>query len=566
MSRSSFFSGGESPLTNIYEDEAKAFRDEAEGFRNDAEASAVAAAGSSRIELRVTETHIQFKYIDGEDWADLAPISDFAGPQGPQGIQGTQGPTGPQGATGPVGPEGPVGPNVEFQKSATHLQWRAVGTTTYADLVPLSEITGPQGATGATGPQGPQGVKGDTGDTGPAGPQGATGPQGPQGPQGVKGDTGDTGATGPAGATGPQGPQGPQGVKGDTGDTGATGPTGPQGATGPTGPQGVKGDTGDTGATGPGVASGGAAGQLLVKASATNFDTTWLATLPVANGGTGATTFTANRLLRGDGTGALQLAGIFDQSSAEAVRINSSGNVGIGTSSPTSIGGFTTCTVNGTNGSWSEYRQNEDFAFRVGTDSSIGGFLYHQGEHPIRFLTNNSERMRLTSEGRLLVGTSSAFDNVSFLGTQLQGGVATRLPGTGATSQLSFFNDNGRVGFIFTDGTSTGYSTSSDARLKHDIIDAPEASALIDAIKVRSFKWNADNSEQRYGFVAQELVEVAPEAVHQPDEDEMMGVDYSKLVPMLVKALQEANEKIDAFEARMTALEASASTITFQGN
>jgi hypothetical protein len=235
------------------------------------------------------------------------------------------------------------------------------------------------------------------------------------------------------------------------------------------------------------------------------------------------------------------------------------GNVGIGTSSPTSVGGFTTCTVNGANGSWSEYRQNEGFAFRVGTDSSIGGFLYHQGEHPIRFLTNNSERMRLTSEGRLLVGTSSAFDNVSFLGTQLQGGVATRLPGTGATSQLSFFNDNGRVGFIFTDGTSTGYSTSSDARLKHGIVDAPEASDLIDAIKVRSFKWNADNSEQRYGFVAQELAEVAPEAVHQPDEDAMMGVDYSKLVPMLVKEIQ-------CLRARMAQLEISASTITFEGN
>jgi hypothetical protein len=56
-------------------------------------------------------------------------------------------------------------------------------------------------------------------------------------------------------------------------------------------------------------------------------------TLSVARGGTGATTFTANRLLRGDGTGALQLAGIFDQSSAEAVRIDSSGNVGIGLTS-----------------------------------------------------------------------------------------------------------------------------------------------------------------------------------------------------------------------------------------
>jgi hypothetical protein len=105
------------------------------------------------------------------------------------------------------------------------------------------------------------------------------------------------------------------------------------------------------------------------------------------------------------------------------------------------------------------------------------------------------------------------------------------------------------VGSISTSGTTTAYSTSSDARLKHDIVDAPEASSLIDAMQVRSFKWNADDSEQRYGFVAQELVEVAPEAVSIPaDEDQMMGVDYSKLVPMLVKEIQSLRARVAQLE------------------
>ncbi len=150
MSTSSFFSGGESPTTNIYEDEAKAYAEAAA-------ASAAAAASSSRIEMRVTATHVQYKYVDGSTWYDVIPLADLEGAQGPQGIQGIQGLTGPQGIqgiqgvqgdTGPTGAQGEPGPSLELQKSATHLQWRVVGATTWLDLAPLADITGPQGPAG----------------------------------------------------------------------------------------------------------------------------------------------------------------------------------------------------------------------------------------------------------------------------------------------------------------------------------------------------------------------------------------------------------------------------------
>lgn len=71
------------------------------------------------------------------------------------------------------------------------------------------------------------------------------------------------------GEEGPEGPQGPQGPKGDTGETGPEGPQGPQGETGETGPQGPQGPAGE------GVPSGGSAGQVLIKDSATDYDTSW---------------------------------------------------------------------------------------------------------------------------------------------------------------------------------------------------------------------------------------------------------------------------------------------------
>ena len=123
----------------------------------------------------------------------------------------------------------------------------------------------------------------------------------------------------------------------------------------------------------------------------------------------------------------------------------------------------------------------------------------------------------------------------------------------GASSYFHYFINAANSAIIgsISNNANTGvlYNVTSDARLKHDIVDAPDAASLIDAIQVRSFKWNADNSEQRYGFIAQELVEVAPEAVSQPvNPDDMMGVDYSKLVPMLIKEVQSLRARVAQLE------------------
>jgi hypothetical protein len=151
----------------------------------------------------------------------------------------------------------------------------------------------------------------------------------------------------------------------------------------------------------------------------------------------------------------------------------------------------------------------------------------------------------------LLVGTTTLSNRLSVVGPS--GAYTARLGvnGTGSQNFINFVIGEDTsptgVGSVTTNGTTTSYNTTSDQRLKENIQDADSASGLIDSLQVRQFDWKADNSHQRYGFVAQELAVVAPEAVHQPtDTDEMMAVDYSKLVPMLVKEIQSLRQRLSA--------------------
>jgi hypothetical protein len=119
-------------------------------------------------------------------------------------------------------------------------------------------------------------------------------------------------------------------------------------------------------------------------------------------------------------------------------------------------------------------------------------------------------------------------------------------------SQISFYRqDTGAfMGQIVNGASNTvAYATSSDQRLKENIADADDAGELIDSIQVRKFDWKADGQHERYGMVAQELNIVAPEAVTIPEiEDQYAGVDYSKLVPMLVKEIQSLRARVAQLE------------------
>jgi len=111
-----------------------------------------------------------------------------------------------------------------------------------------------------------------------------------------------------------------------------------------------------------------------------------------------------------------------------------------------------------------------------------------------------------------------------------------------------FYNTNSgtlqNVGNLMLSGTSTAFQTSSDYRLKEDLQDF-KGFDKVSKIPVYDFKWKTDESRS-YGVMAHELEEVLPQAVNgDKDAKEMQSVDYSKIVPLLVKSIQELKAEVD---------------------
>jgi len=250
----------------------------------------------------------------------------------------------------------------------------------------------------------------------------------------------------------------------------------------------------------------------------------------------------------------------WDIRGSEAMRIDSSGRVGIGTSSPEDELEVSSALP--------IIRLTDSDTSAYGRVASTDGDLLLQADRGntaassnIRFDIDASEAMRIASSGRVLVGTTNTFPGLNNTdpGVSLsRGGSFMSRDGASTPlflnqnqdgSILRFYRSGSQVGSVSVTSSSTSYNTSSDERLKENIADAQPASDLIDGIQVREFDWKADGEHQRYGMVAQELETVAPEAVTKGETDEdMWSVDYSKLVPMLVKEIQDLRKRVNELE------------------
>ena len=247
----------------------------------------------------------------------------------------------------------------------------------------------------------------------------------------------------------------------------------------------------------------------------------------------------------------------FSEGGAEVMRIDSSGNVGIGTASPIAPLHI----VNGAASAPAIYLQNGNkIGFTAAQSCQFGTW---NG-------TTYTENMRIDSSGNLLVGTTTQIGaeqvGISFADTTKNGlGIQVQASTSGA-GFVAFRNSSGTLIGSITRNTTTNavlYNTSSDYRLKENITPLTNALARVSALKPVQWLWKDCDGVVGEGFIAHEVQDVIPAAV-SGEKDAIdgegnikpQGMDASYLVATLTAAIQELKVIVDAQAVEIAALKA----------
>ncbi len=291
----------------------------------------------------------------------------------------------------------------------------------------------------------------------------------------------------------------------------------------------------------------------------------------------------------GSGTGVITLSHWGNTSTTQSLAIKYGGNVGIGTTSPAyktsvfqsgdyngseilldlsikdtvggSYNGGTGAGISFSSSHWSVSPTEKVMGAIYGANTDGGSGA--NGYLSLRTRSSDvvTEKMRITSGGDVLINLTGPITTrySTSIGTTLSDTYSwfasndslyvQRPDGTNGNA-ISFFRASVSTGSISLSGSATAYNTSSDYRLKEDLQDF-KGLEMVSKIPVYDFKWKTDESRS-YGVMAHELQEVLPDAVTGDkdaiNEDESInpqGVDYSKIVPLLIKSIQELKAEVD---------------------
>ena len=161
-----------------------------------------------------------------------------------------------------------------------------------------------------------------------------------------------------------------------------------------------------------------------------------------------------------------------------------------------------------------------------------------------------------TPDGTVRLGLGNAGSTTADI-LNINGSGVVAFNRIGSDGQVLQFNRQSvLVGNVSVTSSGTTYATSSDARLKTDIRPIDNSVQKLMSMNPIIHRWKSDPTIQVHGFIAQEMQLVVPEAVTgNPDEDAMMSMDYGRITPILVAALQEAHRKIESLENRLNSME-----------
>ena len=255
---------------------------------------------------------------------------------------------------------------------------------------------------------------------------------------------------------------------------------------------------------------------------------------------------------------------------------DASGNVGIGTSSPSKGLQIQSSLAE----DWRTLRVAYDGTYYADIAQTGASGLYYRAFGGLNHVweSGGTERMRIDSSGNFLVGTTALPTTTRSLGSGLRqsgiGGLSIRQANSvsdwavnvNSGSIVNFYSDNGSSlvysGQITVNGNTTAYTSASDYRLKENINPMVGALDKVSLLKPVIYSWKA-NGELTQGFIAHELQAVIPEcvygekdAVDAEGKPKYQGIDTSFLVATLTAAIQELKAIIDTQATRITALEA----------